>query len=192
MKKLIALTVALMLCLSAVAFAAVPSIDSSALFKITSISPEADGFFIEIIPVEKMNDEQKAAFDIELENIRNAASAKEYFAEAVDAEGNPVELADDAVVHELAAVIAGGYDAELGDVTVNIEVPEVIEKGEKVAVMIGVVTKNIDDTQDVAWTGFEGEAIDNTEEASTIQTVLNPATVEAIQNGLALIAVAGK
>ena len=65
------------------------------------------------------------------------------------------------------------------------------EVDEKVAVMIGMVTENADGTNTVSWKAFEGVGIapESEEAVAGIQTELDPETVLAIQEGVALLAI---
>ena len=99
---------------------------------------------------------------------------------------------DDAnYVFEYVPIIAGGYDIAYGTVTTKIWLATPYEVDEKVAVMIGMVTENADGTNTVSWKAFEGVGIapESEEAVAGIQTELDPETVLAIQEGVALLAI---
>ena len=92
--------------------------------------------------------------------------------------------------------MAEGYSEEFGDVTAKFLFPTPYEKDQPVVVMIGIVTVNEDETQTVVWTAFDGIGVEaeetGVEEIGAVEVVLDPQTVLAIQEGIALLAVVSK
>lgn len=197
MKKTICLLLSLLLCLtSVVAFAEAvepaeeiaPSktVQDLTLIEIVKVAnPPADGFYIKIVDPSEVKEQ-------EMEKL-NQVETEEYFADLKNNAGAPAALAEyvgsgDLTLAAFSAVTAGGYDAAYGDVTVRLLFPIVYEDGQKVAVLIGIVTEN-----NVAWTVFEGVSVgsETVEAQGTIEAVLTPEIVLAIQDGTALLAVVG-
>lgn len=166
---------------------------------------DASGFFIR--DVQETEEEYQTRLDacaVEIEKMAAAESFEEYFADATDFSGNAVDL-DEALevteteelkVYECLPVIAGGYKEEFGKVNVKMLFPTPYEVGQKVMVMIGFVTINEDGTQTVQWIAYDGYGIESTVDDVTlqgcIQTILDPEIVEAIESGLALVAIVSK
>ena len=69
--------------------------------------------------------------------------------------------------------------------------PTPYEAGEKVAVMIGLVTENENGETTVAWKVFEGVGIaaEQVEDMGSIEVELDAETVLAIENDIALLAI---
>ena len=118
-----------------------------------------------------------------------AESVEAYFGEELDLKS--IVGADELNVFEYVPIIAGGYDIAYGTVTTKIWLATPYEVDEKVAVMIGMVTENADGTNTVSWKAFEGVGIapESEEAVAGIQTELDPETVLAIQEGVALLAI---
>ncbi len=222
MKKLFCLMIALMLCLTSVvvlaqetavgdetSLEAAPSKTAEDMthieVEVENTEDDASGFFIR--DVQETEEEYQNRLDacaVEIEKMAAAESFEEYFADATDFSGNAVDL-DEALevteteelkVYECLPVIAGGYKEEFGKVHVKMLFPTPYEVGQKVMVMIGFVTINEDGTQTVQWIAYEGYGIESTVDDVTLQgcieTTLDPEIVEAIETGLALVAIVSK
>lgn len=218
MKKIACLVLALALCFTTVALAesvaeSVPSKSVSDLTRFEVIAenqPNDPGIYLlpvnEVTVGEALPDYQERIdiYQVEIETLAAAESIESYFANATDAEGNPVDLRAmlgldaDAVlnVFEFCPVIAGGFQEDCGKVTATMLFSTPYEQDEKVIVMIGIVTIHEDETQTVAWQAFEGVglgAVEAQEEThSAIRVELSPEIVKAIQEEIALLAVISK
>lgn len=215
MKKFVCLVLALTLCLAATALAeSVPSKTTSDLtrFDVTAEN-QPDDANIYLLPVtaatvgERLADYQDHldVCQVELEKLAASESAEAYFGDVTDSEGNPVDLrallgvesdADLLNVFEFCPAIAGGFREDCGKVTATMLFSTPYEKDEQVLVLVGIVTRNEDNTQTVAWQVFEGVGQGAVEEQNeTYGSVLvefTPEIVQAIQNGLALLAIVSR
>ncbi len=205
MKRLVCLLLAL-LCLAGAALAeSVPSrtTDDMTGVEVDTENPAAgSGFFIRL--VEKDEIAYQAHLDacaVEVAKLAASQNVEQYFGEPVDSEGRPVSFravldTDVLNVYEFWPVIAGGYKESYGKVTTRLLFPTPYEKDEKVVVMIGEVTVDKEGNQTVQWTAYEGVGLeapkDSVEKAGAIQTKLDPKTVLAIQNGIALLAIVSR
>ena len=186
MKKFTCMMLALLLCLTSVAALAesAPSKTTADLRWIEADAekdPEDSGFYIRIVTVNETNYHDRLEICTEeIAKLAAAESVEAYFGEA-----------DELNVFEYVPIIASGYDIAYGTVTAKIWLATPYEVGEKVAVMIGVVTENADGTNTVSWKAFEGVGIapESEEAVAGIQTELDPETVLAIQEGVALLAI---
>ena len=216
MKKIVALMLALMLCLSMTAMAEVPSktaSDAVDVIAVTENEPEAGAPALDVKLVSDldMTEEELAQYealekiaDAEVEKIKEAESVEAYFADAKDAEGNAADLKSivgtdgELAVYELYGLVASNYDAELGKVTACLQLPTPYAEGEKVAVMIGLINKGENDEYTVDWTALPGtvENIESTTEGvetvSAVKVEIEPELMTAIQNGDAIVAVVSK
>lgn len=195
MKKIVSLLIALVLCLTAVAFAA----DSPSSSKVTDdlthaevVSPTTskvtdDMTYAETIDGVKViltaDDETALA---EIEKLAAAESVDAYFAGAVTEDSEVADLAvmlekEEYDVYELVAIAVEGYSAEMGDLTVLMHFPTEFEDGAKLVVMIGFVT-----VDGIAWTAIEAEGFEG-----AVLVTMKPETVVAIQSGEALVAIVG-
>lgn len=195
MKKFACMLLALLLCLTSVAALAeyTPSKRATDLTRVEVAAenlPADSDFFIRIV------NEDEAEYQKQLDSWK-AAVAKLAAADSVEAYfGSDVDLkavvdADQLNVFEFKPIIAGGYDAAYGKVTAKMLFSTPYEEGEKVAVMIGLVTDCEDGTTAISWKAFEGVglAAEQVEEVGGIQVELDAETVLSIQNGIALLAV---
>ncbi len=195
MKKLACMLLALLLGLTSVAALAesTPSKTTADLTKVEVTAenlPADSGFFIRLINEEET--EYRELLDIceaEVAKLAAADSVEAYFGKDVDLKA--IVAADSLNVFEFKPVIAGDYDAAYGKVTAKMLFSTPYEAGEKVAVMVGLVTENADGTLTVDWNAFGGIGIaaEQVEEVGRIQVELDAETVLAIQNGIALLAV---
>ena len=189
MKKLACMLLALLLCLTSVAaLAATPSKTAADLNKVDVTAenlPANSGFFIRLVKEdEKAYQKNLDACKAEVAKLAAAESVEAYFGKDVDLKA--IVTANKLNVFEFKPIIAGGYDVSYGKVTAKMLFSTPYEVGEKVAVMIGLVSEN-----NVAWTAFEGVGIAaaQVEAAGSIQVMLKAETVAAIQNGTALVAI---
>ena len=189
MKRLLSMILVLMLCLAAAAMAA-PSKTTEDLITITILVPQADGFFLRPIePADAGYEARMKTCNEEIEKLKAAASPAAYFGDVKDKNGNPVDLAaalgTEAInVNEFTAVIAGGYEESMGDVTVNIKLPTSYAAGSTVGVLFGTVVP-----EGVNWVCYAGTAQDD---GSITVEGISPETVLNVQNGEALLAIASK
>ncbi len=225
MKRFLCMVIALVLCLSASAMAE-PTLSKTTLdlikFDVTAENlPE--GAELYLFPVneptvgEMLPDYQERIdiCQIEIDKLADSDTIDHYFGNILDIDGNVVTLeellelleTEELHVFEFCPAIAGGYQEVYGNVTATMLFSTPYEEGEKVIVLIGVVTlledeeqtaeqteQNVEQT--VQWYAFEGiglEAIEGQEETEgRVQVVLPPEIVEAIQNDIALLAVVSK
>lgn len=199
MKKIISVLVSLVLCLSVSAFAeSVPSktVGDMSKVNITGDNIPADSGFVFrlIVEIEEGHEHRTEICNHEIEKLEQTESVADYFGEVKNAAGEGVDIAamleSEALnVHEFWPVVAEGYDENYGSVTVEMVFSTPYAKDEKVMLMIGLVTVNEDNTQDVEWIAYEGICVD---EQGTIQVELEPEIILAIQNGVALLAVVSR
>ena len=205
MKKFTCLVIALMLCLTATAFA--ESVPSRMTGDMTSIEvtaenmPADSGFFIQPVPTDDPVYQEKInVCTTEVEKLAGSSSVERYFGEIRDNEGNIVSLkdalgADTLNVFEFCPLIAGEYEEAYGKVTAKMLFSTPYEKAEKVIVMIGLVTVDANGNQSIQWTAYEGiglGAVGATEGMGGIQVELDSEIVKAIEEGIALLAVVSK
>ena len=210
MKKVVAILLALILCLSAAALAATPSKTNSDLTRFDVIAenqPGDKGIYLlpvnEVTVGETLPDYQDRIDICEVEIAKLAASetVEDYFEGATDAEGNEVDLremlgAKEDVklnVFEFCPAIAGGFQEDCGKVTATMLFSTPYEKDQPVALMIGLVTIHEDGTQEVVWQAFEGVGLGEIEgdegTYGAIRVELTQEIVNAIQDEIALVAV---
>lgn len=206
MKKIVSILVALMLCLSAAAFAeSVPSKTVDDLTKITVTGaniPIDSGFFLRLI-VDNEEEYQQLweIYQKEIEKLAQSESVVDYFGAVKNAAEDAVDMvtqleSETLNVYEFWPVIAGGYEEDYGAVTAELLFSTPYEKDEKVLVLIGLVTVNQDNTQNVEWVAYDGVGMRlddvETEKQGRIQVELDPKIIMAIQNGTALLAIVSK
>ncbi len=204
MKKLVSVLVALMLCLTAVAMAeSVPSktTDDMTVIDASAENMPADSNFAISAQLTQETEEAKehrAACQTEIDKLKNSASVAEYFGEVKNAAGEVVSLSDvlgtDTLnVFEFVPLTVENYKEEYGKVSANMIFATPYTPGDKVLVMIGLVTVAEDGTQSVEWTMFEGTALDNGDNTfGCINVELDPATMMTIQNNTAVMSVVSK
>lgn len=215
MKKLVCLFLALALCLLTAAMAeSVPSKTTTDLTRFDVIAENQPGDpGIYLLPVNEVTvgdslpdyQERIDICQVEIDKLANSATAEAYFGFVTDAEGNLADLrallglesdVDLLNVFEFCPAIAGGFREDCGKVTATMLFSTPYEKGEKVLVLIGIVTVLEDNTQTVEWHVFEGigqGAVEGQEETyGSILVELTPEIVNAIQNEIALLAVVSK
>lgn len=214
MKKIVCLVLALMVCASAAAMAeSVPSKTVADLtrFEVAAENQPGDAT-IYLMPVNEvtmgeMLPEYQERIDSckkEMGKLAASETVESYFGDVTDANGNAVDMKtllgageDETLnVFEFCSVIAGGFQEDSGKVTATMLFSTPYEEGEKVLVMIGLVTVLEDGTQEVVWQAFEGVGVGvveaEEETYGSIQVGLTPEIVAAIQEGTALMAVVSK
>ena len=169
--------------------------------------------------VREKYEEQVAVCNAEIEKLQEIVKqeevkVEEYFGEVKSSTGETVDLREvlgvkedeKLEVLEFCPVMATGFapiEEKTGDETEVAEVEKPIkatmlfstpyQEGEKVAVMIGIVTTLEDGTQNIDWQVFEGVGVaaknGQAETSGAIQVELSKEIVLAIQNGTALMAV---
>lgn len=208
MKKIVCLTLALLLCLSAVALAeeVVPSKNTSDMV-VVEVDPAlntnvpADSGFV-VIPVLEEDAAQAAEY---ADNIAlcqeeivklmesaaggtDASGVEAYFGEVRDSEGNVVVLSEALSapalnVFEFMPLVAANYDEAYGNVTLTFQFKTPYAQDEPVLVLIGL--RNAE-TGEMEWTVFEGIGVG---EEGAVQVEFTPEILKAIQEDNALLAV---
>lgn len=208
MKKIVCLTLALLLCLSAVALAeeVVPSKNTSDMV-VVEVDPAlntnvpADSGFV-VIPVLEEDEAQAAEYAENIALCReeivklmesvaggtDASGVEAYFGEVRDSEGNVVVLSEALSapalnVYEFMPLVAVNYDETYGNVTLTFQFKTPYEQDEPVLVLIGL--RNAE-TGEMEWTAFEGIGVG---EEGAVQVEFTPEILKAIQDGNALLAV---
>lgn len=195
MKKFACMLLALVLCLTCAAALAedAPSKKTEDLARIEATAqelPEDSGFVFRIIhDDETVYEDRLVIRDAQIEKLAEAESVEAYFGEEVDL--HALVAAETLNVYEYDAIIVQGYDTSYGAVTVHLLLSTPYEAGEKVAVMIGLVTENENGETTVAWKVFEGVGIaaEQVEDMGSIEVELDAETVLAIENDIALLAI---
>ena len=207
MKNRVCLLLALVLCLSGIAFAATPSKTTKDMSKFVvetkseKASEENPNLFL--MPVNEATVSEKDMVDYqtrldicnkELEKLQNAENPLEYFGTIVDADGAEVSLepieGTKLSVTEFSPIVAGNFVEEMGEIKATLLFPTVFEENEIVGVLIGLVTVEEDGTQTVKWTVFNGIGVKMSNETEgAISTTLTPEIVKAIEDGIALLAI---
>lgn len=208
MKKIVCLTLALLLCLSAVALAeeVVPSKNTSDMV-VVEVDPAlntnvpADSGFV-VIPVLEEDEAQAAEYAENIALCReeivklmesaaggtDASGVEAYFGEVRDSEGNVVVLSEALSapalnVYEFMPLVAANYDEAYGNVTLAFQFKTPYAQDEPVLVMIGL--RNAE-TGEMEWTVFEGIGVG---EEGAVQVEFTPEILKAIQEDNALLAV---
>ena len=219
MKKIVALMLALMLCLSMTAMAEVPSKTASDAvgIEVTTENEVAAGEpapYINIVSDLTMTEEELAKYEdleklaeAEIAKLEKAESVEDYFGEVKGADGNAVDLQSlvtpnedgseaDLSVYEFYGLVAGNYDESMGKVTATLKLPTPYADGEKVGVMVGLVNKTEDAEEEytIDWTALEGtvETSEDVETVSSVKVEIEPELMKAIQDGEALLAIVSK
>ena len=208
MKKIVCLTLALLLCLSAVALAeeVVPSKNTSDMV-VVEVDPAlntnvpADSGFV-VIPVLEEDEAQAAEYAENIALCReeivklmesvaggtDASGVEAYFGEVRDSEGNVVVLSEALSapalnVYEFMPLVAVNYDETYGNVTLTFQFKTPYAQDEPVLVLIGL--RNAE-TGEMEWTVFEGIGVG---EEGAVQVEFTPEILKAIQEDNALLAV---
>ena len=114
----------------------------------------------------------------------------EYFGTVTDSEGNEINLteilgADALNVYEFLPLVVDGYDPAYGNVTATMEFSTPYEEGERVVVLVGLVTVAEDGTEAMAWTALPGLGTSN----GGIEVEFTPEIMVQIQEGTAMMTV---
>ena len=208
MKKIVCLTLALLLCLSAVALAeeVVPSKNTSDMV-VVEVDPAlntnvpADSGFV-VIPVLEEDEAQAAEYADNIALCReeivklmesaaggtDASGVEAYFGEVRDSEGNVVVLSEALSapalnVYEFMPLVAVNYDETYGNVTLTFQFKTPYAQDEPVLVLIGL--RNAENGE-MEWTVFEGIGAG---EGGAVQVEFTPEILKAIQEDNALLAV---
>lgn len=208
MKKIVCLTLALLLCLSAVALAeeVVPSKNTSDMV-VVEVDPAlntnvpADSGFV-VIPVLEEDEAQAAEYAENIALCReeivklmesaaggtDASGVEAYFGGVRDSEGNVVVLSEALSapalnVFEFMPLVAANYDEAYGNVTLTFQFKTPYAQDEPVLVLIGL--RNAE-TGEMEWTVFEGIGVG---EEGAVQVEFTPEILKAIQEDNALLAV---
>mgnify|MGYP000091317964 FL=1 len=208
MKKIVCLTLALLLCLSAVALAeeVVPSKNTSDMV-VVEVDPAlntnvpADSGFV-VIPVLEEDEAQAVEYADNIALCReeivklmesaaggtDASGVEAYFGEVRDSEGNVVVLSEALSapalnVFEFMPLVAANYDEAYGNVTLTFQFKTPYAQDEPVLVLIGL--RNAE-TGEMEWTVFEGIGVG---EEGAVQVEFTPEILKAIQEDNALLAV---
>ena len=190
MKRSLAMLLILMLCLASTAMA-VPSKSTGDLIIIEATTTNGGDFYLRpILPTDAGYEARMATCNAEIAKLKDATSVEDYFGSVVDKNGNEVDLAealntDNININEFCGIIAGNYEAAMGDVTLKISFATPYTPGEIVVVLFGIVNSN-----DVEWTAYTG--IGQEDGGIVLVEGVSPDTVLAVQNGEALMAVASK
>lgn len=190
MKKIITLILVVALTISATVFAeGIPSKTTGDLAQciVKAENPGSENAVLYVAP--------SAAADKALGELIETGSITEYFKNAADANGNPVDLAamlsaDEAAlsVDEFIGLFASGFEDDCGNVTATMSFATPFEADEKVSVMVGLVKNSGAD-----WTAFEGTVVNNEELGQgCVQVVIPQNIVLGVQNGTGLLAVISK
>lgn len=190
MKKFACLLFALVLCVTSIVTLA-ESVPSKTTADLTSVDvaaenlPEKSAFSVLLVTDDET--EYQKLLDIknaEVTKLTAAERVEAYFGEGIDLKA--IVGAEQLNVNEFMPIVISGYEEAYGKVTLTMLFSTPYEAGEKVAVMIGLVTENT-----ITWKAFEGVGVAGVqvEAAGSIQVELDAETILAIQNGTALLAI---
>ena len=193
MKKFVCMLLVLMVALSAMAMAEfVPSKTTGDLTQVTveAEDPTAyEGLMVAAVVTEAVEYEKKIEIcNSEIEKLSAAENVVAYFGEVKNASGEVVDILEmlnvEAVnVYEFCPIVASGYTAEMGNVTLAMQFATPYEVDEAVIVLIGLVAED----ETVAWTAYEGVVTED-----GVKVEFDAEMLLAIQEGDALLAVVSK
>lgn len=199
MKRITCLLLALLLCLAATAQAeSTPSRTTSDMTTVVATAenlPAGASFSIQaIVENDAAYQQHIDACAAEMSKLADSQDVETYFAAATDSNGNSVSLkeilgTDTLNVYEFSPLVISGYEESYGKVTANMQFSTPFEAGEKVVVMIGLVTVDANGNQTVQWIAYEGVGLGD---QGGIQVEFDPEIGKAIQEGIALVAVVSK
>lgn len=209
MKKFMSFVLAMMLCLSTAALAEnVPSKNTGDMIQFEVTVEQTVGDTTPVLaPVTAQNaqtPEQQAKVEKceqEIAKLNESPSIEAYFGEVKNSAGETVDLkamlgTDTLNVFEFCPVMAEGFAEANGQVSAKLVFSTPYEKGQKVVVMIGIVTTAADGSTTVTWHAFEGEGLGEVQGAGAtfggIEVALSAEIVLAIQSGEAMMAVVSK
>lgn len=195
MKKLVCMAAALM-CVAGMAAAEgyVPSKTAVDMNRFELVTEGLNDLVVRpVVNTEEMDEADKAVYEKEIENLKNANDPEAYFANVTDYQGNPVSLkdmlgAEKVSVHEMCLLTVENYNTSYGSLTMNMYFSTPYQKDEKVVVLVGLVTVNEDGAQNIQWVAYEGTGV----EEGGLVVEFDAQTMEAVQNGTALLAVVSK
>lgn len=195
MKKLVCLVLALIMTIAPMALAeSTPSKTTGDLTQIEVVvenTPADSGFFMApVVEADPVYQEKVEICQKEIVKLAESAKVEEYFSVVVDNQGNAVSLSEvlgteTLNVYEFCPIVAEQFEESYGTVKATLSFATPYEKGEKVVVLIGVVS--VEDAP-IVWTAFDGDVV----EQGCVQAEFDAATVLAIQEGNALMAIASR
>lgn len=212
MKKLVcAMLVCVMLCMSAVAFAAVPSKTTQDMASVVEVETSTDvaadpGFIIEIIEEQEYATtelETIASFIQGTEETEETEASEpvpviEYFTQSETVAEQVTELlpedfdASTLVMYEFAPLTAVNYEEEYGDVTATMVFATKYRPEQTLVAMVGIV-KGVDEdgNQIVEWTALKAEAVENEDdpEKGYVRIYFPQELIPEIESGNAMIAI---
>lgn len=193
MKKLACLVLSMLLCVNAVALAEfVPSKTTGDLTKIEVAAENMPAGATMVLSAvssgDVANQQLLATCQTELDRLASTPVTT-YFAGVKDINGNDVDLAavlgtQDLKVYEFCPLVVSDYVEDYGAVTATMSFSTPYAEGEKVLVMVGLVTVNEDGTETVEWVALEGVGANG-----GISVQFNAETLTKVQDGSALLAV---
>ena len=198
MKKFVCLILALIMTIATMALAeSTPSKTTGDLTQIeVSVEniPADSGFFMKpVVEADPVYQEKVEICQNEIVKLAESEKVEEYFSVVVDTQGNAVSLnevlgTETLNVYEFCPVVAEQFEENYGAVKATLRFATPYEKGEKVVVLIGLVdTEAVEDTP-IVWTAFDGDVV----EQGCVEAEFDAATVLAIQEGNALMAIASR
>lgn len=194
MKRITCLAIALLLVLTSSAFAGAPSRTTGGMTNVTVATPaQANVNITPVDPSEAAYEQLLALSAAELAKLQ-AVGAAAYFGDVVNFE----ELLGTATpnVHEFIPLKMEGLNNLSDPLTLRVEFATPYEKGEKLVVMLGLVSFPESGEPSIEWTAHKGVSlgqVDGVEEGSSVVEVeVDAATLKAIQNGMTVLAVVSK
>lgn len=209
MKKLVcAMLVCVMLCMSAVAFAAVPSKTTQDMASVVEVETSTDvaadpGFIIEIIEEQEYATTELETIAAFIQGTEESEASEpvpviEYFTQSETVAEQVTELlpedfdASTLVMYEFAPLTAVNYEEEYGDVTATMVFATKYRPEQTLVAMVGIV-KGADENGDpiVEWTALKAEAVENEAdpEKGCVRVYFPQELLPEIENGNAMIAI---
>lgn len=188
MKKLVSLLLALV-CLCSFCVAMAESVPSKSTADMVTVTIQAEGIPANAGFVLAPDDEAVEACQNEIAKLSAAANVETYFGEIKTPDGEAVVLkellgTDTLNVFEFMPIIAENYQAAYGKVEATFQFSTPYALDEAVIVLIGIPNAA---TGELEWIALEGVGV-----AGGVQIVFDEATLEAIQNGNAMMAIVSK
>lgn len=189
MKKLLCLVITLVLCFGCTVSLAGSSKTTDDMTYVADMGGVEDLEISLLSEDDPRYEPYRQPIETVLANLAAAESVEAYFGSEAESEFKAVLGEGPYSVHELAPLLVENYDPEKhGDVQITLNFPTPYARGQKVIVMIGLITTQPDGTSTVEWFAYEGTVVAN----GRIQFTLDSEMMLAIQNGLALIAIVSK